>query len=137
MPFSSPRKKAILLEVAREFYSRHTGVGRGVDVNKGQDMALTIRQTERLKKAGRYGDGNNLYLQITRTGCKSWILRYVRDGREHLMGLGPFATFNLEEARERARLARQQLANGIDPLAERKSQKSAATLAAIKTMSFT
>jgi integrase len=79
-------------------------------------MALTTRQVSKLTEAGRYGDGRGLYLQVTPTGARSWLLRYERGGRERAMGLGPVSDFTLDEARERARKARQLLADGIDPL---------------------
>jgi integrase len=39
------------------------------------------------------------------------------------MGLGPVADFTLDEARERARVARQLLRDGIDPLDARKAER--------------
>ena len=103
-------------------------------------MTLTIRDVARLTERGRHGDGRGLYLQITRAGVKSWLLRYQRDGQERWMGLGPTHTFTLEEARERARRARQLLRDGVDPLdarrEERSRQASEAALAAARTVTF-
>lgn len=103
-------------------------------------MTLTIRDVARRTEPGRYGDGRGLYLQITRAGVKSWLLRYQLDGRERWMGLGPAHTFTLEEARERARRARQLLRDGVDPLdarrEERSRQASEAALAAARTVTF-
>ena len=52
------------------------------------------------------------------------------------MGLGKLADFSFEEARERARKARQQLAEGIDPLEARKADRAAKALEAAKAMTF-
>lgn len=41
------------------------------------------------------------------------------------MGLGPIHAFSLAEARERARKARQMLADGIDPLDEKRQERQA------------
>src|SRR5260370_19218798 len=89
-------------------------------------MALTTRQVAKLTEPGRYGDGDvsGLYLQVTRTGARSWLLRYERGGRERAMGLGPVDAFTLDEARERARKARQLLKDGIDPLDARNEQRA-------------
>jgi len=47
-------------------------------------LAVT-RATEK----GLYHDGGGLYLQVTASGAKSWIYRYMLDGRAREMGLGP------------------------------------------------
>jgi integrase len=103
-------------------------------------MALTVKQVAKLVMPGRYGDGRGLYLQVTPTGVRSWVLRYERNGRERMMGLGPVGDFTLDEARERARKARQLLKDGIDPLdarkAERSRQATEAALAAAKNKTF-
>ena len=44
--------------------------------------------------------------------------------------------FLLKEARERARAARQLLADGVDPLNAKKADKTAKALAAAKTITF-
>lgn len=72
-------------------------------------MALSQTRADKIKKPGRYGDGRNVYLRVMEGGSRSWIFRYELCGRERVMGLGPCADFTLEEARERARLARQLL----------------------------
>jgi integrase len=80
---------------------------------------LTALKVARLIKPGRYGDGKGLNLQITKTGAKSWVFRYERGGRERLMGLGPLHTVSLADAREKARVLRAQLLQGVDPLEQR------------------
>src|ERR1700674_2821653 len=87
-------------------------------------MALTVKRITKLVEPGRYGDGRGLYLQVTPTGARSWLLRYERGGRERAMGLGPVDTFTLDEARERARKARQLLKDGIDPLDARNEERA-------------
>jgi integrase len=99
---------------------------------------LTAKRIERTKKPGRYRDGmiKGLLLQIARGGSKSWVLRYERDGKEHWLGLGSVADFNLKEARERARAARQQLADNIDPITAKHDARRKARLAAAKALTF-
>lgn len=99
-------------------------------------MALTVKRVERAKDPGRYGDGKGLYLQITKDGVKSWLLRYERNGRERWMGLGPIGDFTLNEARERARKARQQLADGIDPIDAKRAAKAESKAIQDKTITF-
>src|SRR5262245_6961651 len=98
---------------------------------------LTAKKVEKLRKRpGRYADGAGLYLQIGGPSAASWLLRFERNGRERWYGLGPFHTFGLSEARERARKARQQLHDGIDPLEAKRQQRAQAAAAALKTLSF-
>lgn len=99
-------------------------------------MPLTVRQVERETEAGRYGDGYGLYLQITKSGARSWVFRYERDGKERMMGLGPLHTVSLEDARELARQARRKLLEGVDPLSARQGQKAAAALDAARQITF-
>jgi integrase len=100
-------------------------------------MGLTTKRVARLKKPGRYADGHGLYLQVMSPTNRSWLLRYDRNGRgERWMGLGPLHTIDLKEARERARKARQQLLDGIDPLDARKEQRAAQALAAARALTF-
>lgn len=80
---------------------------------------LSALKVARVSKPGKYGDGNGLYLQVTKQLVKSWIFRYTIDGRERYMGLGAVHTVGLAEAREEARKARLQLSAGIDPLQAR------------------
>jgi integrase len=99
---------------------------------------LTAKRVERNKKPGRYRCGlvKGLLLQISDAGAKSWVLRYERHGRERMMGLGSASEFTLKEARERARAARQLLADGIDPLTQKRAAKEAARLAEQRRLTF-
>jgi integrase len=109
------------------------------------NFGLTVKRVERLKEKGRYSDGGGLYLQITESGSKSWIFKYevtLRDGngqrrrKESMVGLGGVDTFNLAEARERARALRQQIKDGINPLTAKRAAKAERELAAAKAMTF-
>ena len=100
-------------------------------------MALTAKRVARhRKKPGRYADGGGLYLQVIAPPAASWIFRYERGGRERMMGLGSVDTWSLAEARLRARAARQQLADGIDPLEAKSSALAAAMATAAKAKTF-
>ena len=97
---------------------------------------LTATEVARISRPGRYGDGDGLYLQVARGGSKQWLLRYMRDGRSRQMGLGSVRVFTLKEARERARLARQHLADDIDPIEARRARRMQARTEAAKQVSF-
>src|SRR5437899_1502632 len=99
-------------------------------------MTLTVKEVQRLTEPGRYGDGHGLYLVVVSPSNRSWQLRYEHHGRERWMGLGPTHTFSLDEARQRARLAKQQLHSGIDPIDARKAQRAQRALEDAKRITF-
>ncbi|MBK8069787.1 MAG: integrase arm-type DNA-binding domain-containing protein [Rhodanobacteraceae bacterium] len=99
---------------------------------------LTDLQVRRLAKPGRYGDGGLLVLNIGPSGTKSWLLRYRNraTGKITEVGLGSIGDVSLKRARERAAEARAMLAEGRDPLREKRRTKAAAALEAASTASF-
>jgi len=91
-------------------------------------MAITdteIRRSKPGEKPYKIADSGGLHLMITPSGGKLWRWKYRFDGAEKLMALGKYPETSLVDARERHAQARKQLANGIDPMAERKAEKSA------------
>jgi integrase len=97
---------------------------------------LTTLKVSRTKRPGMYADGGGLYLRIADGGSKQWIYRYVTNGRCRDMGIGPCHVLTLAEARERARNASKLRLDGLDPIAYKREQRSAAIVAAAKAMSF-
>jgi integrase len=75
---------------------------------------------KRCTASGLYGVGgvDGLYLQVLPTGGKSWVLRFSSPtrGRRRDMGLGGWPAVSLSDAREAARVARQKVRAGIDPI---------------------
>jgi integrase len=80
---------------------------------------LNARKVE-TAKPGKYGDGANLYLVVSKTGARKWVLRFTWRGRAKEMGLGSAASVPLADAREKAASARRMIAQGQNPIDERK-----------------
>ncbi len=78
-------------------------------------------QVKKLSSPGRYADGNCLYLTISESGSKSWLLRIVVRGRRRDMGLGSVDLISLEEARDLARQYRLIARSGGDPQLDRQA----------------
>lgn len=97
---------------------------------------LTALQVDRAKKPGCYADGGGLYLQVTNSGAKSWLFRFMLKGKAREMGLGPLHAISLAEARLKAADCRKQLHAGIDPIEARKAARAAASVAAASTSTF-
>ena len=77
----------------------------------------------------RLGDGGGLYLQVSSGGSKSWLFRFMLEGRSREMGLGSFEFVGLAEARQLASDARRLLADGADPIDARVAAEKAAKIA--------
>jgi len=73
--------------------------------------------------AGRYGDGNGLYLIVDPSGAKRWVLRTVVMGKRRDIGLGGLSLVSLAEAREEATRLRKIARQQGDPLAERRMEQ--------------
>jgi integrase len=97
---------------------------------------LSALAATKATRAGLYGDGGGLYLQITPTGVKSWLFRYMRQGKARGMGLGPLHTINLAEARGKALACRKLLLDGTDPLEAKRHHRASLALSDAKRMTF-
>ena len=84
-------------------------------------MTLSATRVKALIDPGRYSDGGGLHLFITKAGRKSWVLRITVDGRRRDIGLGGYPSVSLARAREKATEYRDLIAEGRDPVAEKRA----------------
>ena len=56
---------------------------------------LTAAKVKSLTKPGMHGDGEGLYLSVSRSGSRSWVQRISIDGRRREIGLGSFWVVSL------------------------------------------
>ncbi|WP_085308409.1 tyrosine-type recombinase/integrase [Planktotalea arctica] len=108
---------------------------------KKLSKALTPLQVKNAK-SGRHADGDGLHLLVKKTGARSWVYRFMLDGKSRDVGLSrcPEAIellqktgreeLSLAQARDVAAIYRMKVKIGIDPLAQR--QEAAAAAAAEK-----
>ena len=82
--------------------------------------ALKVAKAKADGKALRLGDGGGLYLLVRPTGSKAWVYRATVDGKRRDIGLGGFPAVGLAKARERAQEHREAVADGRNPIAERR-----------------
>ena len=87
---------------------------------------LTARKVE-TARPGKYSDGGNLYLIVSKTGSRKWMLRFTWRGQAKEMGLGSAARVPLADAREKAAAARRKIAQGFNPIDERKRDRGVPT----------
>lgn len=82
------------------------------------------------------GGVSGLYMQITPSGGRSWILRTTIGKARRDIGLGGFPTVTLAHARDKAREARDKIERGLDPVAERQAAKAALIAASGRGLTF-
>jgi integrase len=86
--------------------------------------ALRVKNAE----PGRYGDGGKLYLLVRPDRSAYWLFRYTAAGKLREIGLGPArgaSAVALAKARKKAAELFEQVADGLDPLAERDAKAEA------------
>ena len=106
-------------------------------------MAKTINRLSAVKvnkisKTGWYADGAGLYLQVSKTGAKSWVYRYETAGKERRHGLGRYSSTDnsLIDARIAAGECRKLRRQGIDPIEHKRQHTVAQRLEDAKTITF-
>ena len=87
---------------------------------------LKVRNAKRKEKAYKLADDHGLYLLVTPNGGKLWRWKYRFKGSEKLLSCGTYPVITLAAARDAQIEARRQLAEGLDPSAEKKRKKQLA-----------
>jgi integrase len=95
---------------------------------------LTDTGVKALAAPGKYFDGEGLYLEVTAAGSKLWRLKYRLHGKENRFAVGAYPSISLKSARDRAKAARQSIANGVAPLTAKR--KATATQRAEQARTF-
>jgi integrase len=103
---------------------------------KAKELAPLV--VSRMAKPGHHAVGGvaGLYLYVSESGGRSWVLRAVVGLKRRHIGLGGFPDVPLAAAKEKARRLREDISNGVDPLAERQSAKARLAVAQASTVTF-
>jgi integrase len=97
---------------------------------------LSSLTVQRISQPGRYADGHGLYLECSDRGTKSWIFRFMLNGKARAMGLGPFPVIGLADARIKTLECRKLLLEGTDPIEARAIQRREREFDKAKEISF-
>ena len=85
-----------------------------------------IKAAKPKEKTFKLTDGQGLYLDVKPTGSKLWRFKYRFNGKEMTpLSFGPYPALTLVKARQKRTEARELLAQGVDPGAEKKAAKQA------------
>lgn len=94
---------------------------------------LQITNAKPRETAHKLPDTAGLYLVVQPTGAKLWRMNYRYLGRQKTLHFGAWPAVGIAAARERRDEARQQLAAGLDPAAEKGAAMHARKMAADNT----
>lgn len=102
--------------------------------------ALTALEVRRLTTPGMHAVGMvpSLYLRVQPppSPSRTWILRIKVSNRRRDMGLGGYPAVTLAQAHEAARSKRKLVAEGIDPVLQKRAAVAARQAADMKRMTF-
>lgn len=99
--------------------------------------ALSDIAVKSIKKKGYYADGENLYLRVTASTTKSWMLRYSMNGKQREMGLGAYPLITLADARIVATANMRLIKiDGIDPIEKKKNEQQKALIEKVRQVTF-
>ena len=88
------------------------------------------------RRPGYYADGFGLYLQVSPTGSKSWVFRYMLAGKAREMGLGSLRDVSLADARHHAGEHRKLLRARVDPIRARDDEETRKALEEARSITF-
>ena len=104
--------------------------------SSGLDVGLDVIDGGLVVHIVAVGGVDGLLLQVTKTGATSWILRTMIAGKRRGMGLGSYPAVGVAAAREKARAARQQIEEGLDPIERRQRVRREAVANRESTKTF-
>lgn len=81
-------------------------------------------------------DGGGLYVEVLTTGTKIWRYIYSFEGRRPKLTIGPFPEISIAQARDQHAVLRAKVAQGIDPVEERRRDEQARQDQARRGVSF-
>ncbi len=89
--------------------------------------ALSAAFCRTVSEAGRYSDGNGLYLHVDPSGARRWVQKLTIRGKVRVLGLGGYSLVSLADAREQALANRKLARSGGDPLATKRRRRAMPT----------
>lgn len=103
--------------------------------------ALTAKQVRDLQPTEKRqrvpaGDVTGLFIEVSPTGSKKWILRKVVNGKRTDLGLGGYPSVSLSDARAKARELILKIDAGFDPKQEKRDRQKEIEQHKLKSETF-
>lgn len=100
---------------------------------------LTVKEIDCAKpraKSYKLADGEGLYIEVMPSGSKYWRLKYRISGKEKRLAFGVYPEVRPQEARDKAKEARDLIRAGTDPGEAKKARKRQAIIASTNTFAI-
>ena len=94
---------------------------------------VEVRNAKPTDKQRKLNDGNGLTLLVHPNGSKYFQLRFTLHCKEKTLQLGVYPDLGLQDARKKAKDARQLVSAGIDPVQDRRIQDARKAVSAATT----
>ncbi|UXO79629.1 tyrosine-type recombinase/integrase [Klebsiella michiganensis] len=85
---------------------------------------IAVKNAKPSDKQIKLSDGKGLYLLVHPNGSKYWQAAYRFDGKQKVFSIGTYPSVSLSEARTSLLEMKSLLANGVDPLQQKKAVKA-------------
>ncbi|HAY5182069.1 TPA: DUF4102 domain-containing protein, partial [Escherichia coli] len=85
---------------------------------------IAVKNAKPSDKQIKLSDGKGLYLLVHPNGSKYWQAAYRFDGKQKVFSIGTYPSVSLSEARTSLLAMKSLLANGVDPLQQKKAVKA-------------
>lgn len=95
--------------------------------------ALVVKNAKTTERPLKLFDGGGMYLLVKPNGARYWRLDFRINGRYKTLSLGTYPDVGLADARAKREEARQLVAQGIDPSAQRKAIKATKAKQSVNT----
>jgi integrase len=112
-------------------FRRHTN-----NFDRDTNMPLTDAKLRALKSSAtplKKSDAEGLYVLVTPGGSKLWRLAYRFGSKQKTLALGQYPDMSLLNARRARDAAKQLLREGVDPAANRRTERRKRSIAAANT----
>jgi integrase len=96
----------------------------GTDLLTDKAIRAALKRAADTGKPEKLPDGDGMRLDVQASGSGWWRLRYRYAGKEGMLSLGVYPAVPLALARRRRDEAREKIAAGTDPSADRKAKKA-------------
>jgi len=96
---------------------------------------VAVRNAKPRARIVKISDGGGLQLWVMPNGSKLWRIAYRHKGKQKLLAIGAYPAISLKKARAQRERARELIAEGVDPMDQKRRDEQAGAEACANTFS--